>query len=90
MSYVFSQGLGSERSLTNSGGEEKLGRMARRQNDFDRVKIIIALAVTGVWIVSFLASLIPVLEYKPDPGVHAIMLIVAGAFFGSGFIKGDK
>lgn len=89
MGYVFSQGLGSEPLRTNYGGEEELGPMVKRQNDFDRVKIVIALIVAGVWAVSFLASLIPALGYEPDPGIHGVMLIVVGSLFGSTMLRRD-
>lgn len=43
-----------------------------------RVSAIIALTVTGVWAVSFLAD-IAMTSYEPSPLIHAIMLTVAGA-----------
>lgn len=41
----------------------------------------IALVITGVWTLSFLAQFIPAFEYKPDPQINLIFgTLVGGAF----------
>lgn len=54
-----------------------------------RVANIIALVVTGVWALSFVASAVPGSSYKADPYIHTVMLAVAGGLFASG-LRGDK
>jgi len=34
--------------------------------------------VTGVWLANFLAALVPSLNYKPDPAIHGVFMLVAG------------
>lgn len=46
----------------------------------------IAGVVTFVWAASFIAD-IALAEYSPSPFVHMIMMGLAGATFGQGFIK---
>lgn len=46
----------------------------------------IAAVVTLVWAASFIAD-IALAEYSPSPFVHMIMMGLAGATFGQGFIK---
>lgn len=46
----------------------------------------IAGVVTVVWAASFIAD-IALAEYSPSPFVHMIMMGLAGATFGQGFIK---
>lgn len=80
-----------ERYTLTIYGETKLGgQVAKRPTSQDKTKVIIALIITGVWAFSFIASVIPWFGYKPDPGIHGMMLIVAGGFFGSGIIGRDK
>lgn len=55
-----------------------------------RVANIIAILIAGVWVLSFLVSAIPGSTYKTDPLIHSVMLIVAGAIFGSGLKNGGK
>jgi hypothetical protein len=44
-------------------------------------------AVAVVWVVNFVATLVPALNYKPDPLIHApFMFIVGGALA----LKRDK
>lgn len=50
----------------------------------------IAYIITGVWAVSFLADIIPAIEYEPSPFIHAIMLVVVGAIFGVQITKNGK
>ena len=41
----------------------------------------IALIVTAVWTLSFLAQFVPVFEYKPDPQINLIFgALLSGAF----------
>lgn len=47
---------------------------------------IIALVVTGVWALSFIADII-LTSYEPSPYLHAIMMTVAGAAFGGSLLK---
>lgn len=58
-----------------------------------RVSNAIAIVVTAVWTISFLAD-IALRKYDPPASVHAIMMIVAGAAFanglGIGVTKKDK
>lgn len=54
-----------------------------------RVATIIALTVTAVWAASFIADFM-VKDYDPNPLVHFIMMGVAGAVFGHGFLKNGK
>lgn len=44
-------------------------------------------AVTTVWVVNFAATLVPALDYKPDPMVHAAFTFIVG---GSLALKGEK
>lgn len=61
----------------------------RPKKSMDDVKIIIALVVTTVWAISFLMDII-LDEYSPNPGIHGVMLVVAGALFSTNLIRGDK
>lgn len=47
---------------------------------------LIALVVTAVWAISFLADIISK-SYAGSPYVHAIMMLVAGAAFSGQLIK---
>lgn len=47
----------------------------------------IAAAVTVVWVLNFAATLVPVMEYKPDPMIHAAFMFIVG---GSLALKKDK
>lgn len=41
----------------------------------------IALVITGVWTLSFLAQFVPAFDYKPDPQINLIFgTLVGGAF----------
>lgn len=51
-----------------------------------RVVNAIAIVVTCVWAVSFLAD-IAMKTYEPSPYIHVIMMAVAGAAFGGGLIR---
>lgn len=53
------------------------------------LRTTIALVVTIAWTVSFVADiLIP--EYDPPGSVGTLMLLVAGALFGEGVVRGVK
>lgn len=47
---------------------------------------LIALVVTAVWAISFLAD-IALKSYNGSPYVHAIMMVVAGAAFSGSLVK---
>lgn len=51
-----------------------------------RVSNIVALVVTTVWAISFLAD-IPMKSYEPSPYIHAIMLTVAGSAVANSMVK---
>lgn len=51
-----------------------------------KVSNAIAVIITIVWAASFMAD-IAIDEYSPSPFVHMIMMGLAGATFGQGFIK---
>lgn len=51
-----------------------------------RTSNLIALVVTAVWAISFLADII-LKSYEGSPYVHAIMMLVAGAAFSGQLIK---
>lgn len=34
--------------------------------------------VTGVWVANFAIALIPGLDYKPDPAIHGVFMLIAG------------
>jgi len=47
----------------------------------------IAVLVSSVWAVSFIADIV-IKSYDPSPFVHLAMMTVVGAVVGHGFIKG--
>lgn len=49
----------------------------------NRVRLAIAVAVTGIWAASYIISLVNHL-YHPPPELNGLMLIVSGFFFASG------
>lgn len=51
-----------------------------------KVSNAIAIIITFVWASSFIADIL-IVEYSPSPFVHMIMMGLAGAIFGQGFIK---
>lgn len=52
----------------------------------DKFRIAIGGVVTLVWSVSYFADIL-MPKYEPPVGVHAVMMIVAGALFGSGIFR---
>lgn len=44
-------------------------------------------AVTVVWVINFAATLVPPLDYKPDPMIHAAFTFIVG---GALALKGNK
>lgn len=55
-----------------------------------RLSLVIGCAITFVWAVSFLADIFRP-DYTAPPSLHEVMMLLAGAAFGSQFInKGDK
>ncbi len=46
----------------------------------------IAIVVTAVWAVSFIAD-IALSSYEPSPYLHVIMMMVAGAAFGTNIVR---
>lgn len=57
-----------------------------KKDDKGRLTLIVSYTIVGAWIISFFVDLV-VVTYDPPPSVHALMLIVAGAMFGEGFVK---
>lgn len=57
-----------------------------KKDDRGRLVLIVSYTIVGAWVISFFADLV-IITYDPPPSVHALMLIVAGALFGEGFIK---
>jgi hypothetical protein len=51
-----------------------------------KVAIFIACTVTGVWALSTLWAIVHP-AYRPDPGIHTVMLAVAGGFLGTGLVQ---
>lgn len=51
----------------------------------DRIRNGIAVVITAVWAVSFLADIASD-SYEPSPYLHAIMLVVAGSAFGASIV----
>jgi len=51
-----------------------------------RIAAGIAIVVTAVWSISFLADIF-VKDYDPSPFIHFLMMAVAGAALGHGFLK---
>jgi len=51
-----------------------------------RLIIAIAILITVVWAVSFVADAVNK-TYEPPPSVHPLMLMVAGAAFGSEMLR---
>lgn len=49
----------------------------------------IAVVVTVVWAASFIADIF-IKDYDVNPLVHFLMMVVAGAAFGHGFLKNGK
>lgn len=47
----------------------------------------IAVLVSTVWAISFIADIL-LKEYDPSPFIHLAMMTVVGAVVGHGFIKG--
>lgn len=54
-----------------------------------RVTNVIAIIVTSVWALSFVADIL-MTTYEPSPYLHAIMMTVAGSAFAGSMIKKDK
>ena len=55
-----------------------------------RVKTAIAVVVTVVWALSFLADIALGEAYSPSPYVHGMMMVVAGAAFGRSILSDKK
>lgn len=51
------------------------------------VRTFIAIVVTVVWAAGYITAIITS-RFHPDIAVNAVMLLVAGYFFGSGIRKG--
>ena len=47
---------------------------------------VLGWVITGAWGISFILDAV-VKTYDPHPTIHALMMVVAGAAFGSTFIK---
>lgn len=54
-----------------------------------RIINLIAVAITVVWMVSFLADIV-VADYDPSPFLHMVMMVVVGAIFGRSFLRDDR
>lgn len=52
-----------------------------------RVTNVIALVVTFVWGFSFIADIVPMVDYSPSPYIHLAMMSIIGAAYGSKFIQ---
>lgn len=59
--------------------------MAAR-TDNDRIAFGIAVVITGAWAISFLVDIV-IKDYDPNPTVHGLMMLVAGAVFGEGMFR---
>ena len=55
----------------------------------NRIATNLAIVITILWAISFIVDIV-VKEYDPPATVHALMMIVAGAVFGEGFLKPGK
>jgi hypothetical protein len=54
------------------------------------LKARIAVVVTVVWAISFLADIVPALNYEPSPYIHLAFMLVLGGLFGASFVgRGD-
>lgn len=53
------------------------------------VRTIIACVVTVVWAATYIAAIL-VPDFQPRIEVNAVMLLVAGYFFSSGIVRGNK
>lgn len=51
------------------------------------VRLFIAIVVTSVWAATYITAIASP-RFHPDLGVNAVMLLVAGYFFGTGLRKG--
>lgn len=54
------------------------------------VRTFIAVVVTVVWGAGYIASIVSHGDFHPGIEVNAVMLVVAGFFFGSGIKKGRE
>lgn len=52
----------------------------------ERLRSVIGWVVTGAWATSFVLDALLV-RYEPPVSVHALMMIVAGAAFGSSMLR---
>ncbi len=50
----------------------------------------IAIVVTLVWAVSFVADIIPSANYDPPTAIHAAFMVVVGSIFGVQLFSRDK
>lgn len=50
----------------------------------------IAIAVTIVWILNFVAGFVPFLHYKTDPALHGVFGLIVGGAFALSKDKKDK
>lgn len=72
---------------TKNGNGEKNGRNGRNGGVFDkRIVNAIAILVSAVWAVSFIADIV-LDSYSPSPFVHLAMMTVVGAAVGHGFVR---
>ncbi len=49
----------------------------------------VAGAITVAWVVSVVADIV-VVAYDPPPGIHSLMLTVAGGIFGQGVVEAAR
>jgi hypothetical protein len=54
--------------------------------DIDRFRLIFAWVVLVIWASSILVAVFD-RSYSPEPTVHLLMMVVAGALFGPSFVR---
>ena len=57
--------------------------------DVERLRVVFGWVVLGAWIASLLIAIVD-RSYSPEPTVHILMMVVAGALFGPSFVRKDK
>lgn len=82
-----SESESSELSSGHGTPGKRSGSPERNASGLQRKFIdVLAWLITGAWATSFIVDMTPY-PYDPPPTIHALMLIVVGAAFGTSLIK---
>ena len=86
--WASSPGRSTKRSAATSSGvggadEDEGASTPGPQRSDAKLRLWVAVVVTVVWACSFVADVVPSLNYNPAQAIHGAMLVVVGGLFGA-------